>query len=223
MLDLMPMSMVVDALEQVVGQRPAKIKQGVVVQTSPLLVQLDNDIDTQGAPIPSPATTVVGALSVGVRVVCVEQHRRVMVIAVDTPAFPSVQTAKGDTTATVTADVSVWANVPGAATLGVIVDRPLLVRADFTGTLYTSSGTVMLGCRVGGARVIRPDYDDMNLVQDYSCAPMVQSTTPISVAGSRTLVVPAGTTTFALQGLRSAGTARTYYTRLTVTPLRWEG
>ena len=56
--------------------RTPTVRWGTVTQTTPLLVQLDGD-DTTLTP-----QTVVSTIAVGARVVCVEQYRRVIVLAV---------------------------------------------------------------------------------------------------------------------------------------------
>jgi hypothetical protein len=57
-------------------------KWGTVTQTTPLLVQLDGDIDGNGAPVTVAPQTLVKTIPVGARVFCVEQQRRVTVIGV---------------------------------------------------------------------------------------------------------------------------------------------
>jgi hypothetical protein len=59
------------------------IRWGVVSQTSPLMVALDGSIDTTGSPVSAPARSAIGGLLVGARVLCVEQHRRVIVVQVN--------------------------------------------------------------------------------------------------------------------------------------------
>lgn len=54
-----------------------KIRWATVTQASPLRVQMDGDAE----PLTITPQTVVRGLSVGARVVCVEQHRRVLVVA----------------------------------------------------------------------------------------------------------------------------------------------
>lgn len=59
---------------------------GAVASTSPLRVALDGDIDmdedspTFGQPILTPAISMVSGLTSGMRIYCLEQHRRVTVI-----------------------------------------------------------------------------------------------------------------------------------------------
>ena len=57
---------------------------GTIVQASPVKVALDADIDTVGNPVTRPAQSSVGPLTVGQRVYCLSQSRRVVVIS----AFP---------------------------------------------------------------------------------------------------------------------------------------
>lgn len=52
------------------------IRWGVITQADPLRVQLDGDAD----PMVLTPMTIVGGLRVGDRVLCVEQHRRVIVL-----------------------------------------------------------------------------------------------------------------------------------------------
>ena len=65
--------------------RKSEIRLGTVAQVSPLMVNLDGDIDadpgspTFGDPIPTPATSPI-AHTVGQRVICAEQYRRVLVV-----------------------------------------------------------------------------------------------------------------------------------------------
>ena len=59
---------------------------GAVASVSPLRVALDGDIDmdegspTFGQPILTPAISMVSGLASGMRIYCIEQHRRVTVI-----------------------------------------------------------------------------------------------------------------------------------------------
>lgn len=65
--------------------RSSYIRYGTVAQVSPLLINLDGDIDldenspTFGDPVSSPAQSLV-THTVGQRVICAEQYRRVLVI-----------------------------------------------------------------------------------------------------------------------------------------------
>lgn len=52
------------------------IRWGSVTQTTPLRVRLDGDAD----PLPFTPSSLISGLTVGARVVCVEQHRRVIVV-----------------------------------------------------------------------------------------------------------------------------------------------
>ncbi len=54
----------------------ATFRWGTVTQTTPLLVRLDGDTATLTP------QTVVKTITVGKRVACLEQHRRVIIIAV---------------------------------------------------------------------------------------------------------------------------------------------
>ena len=66
-------------------EKKSEIRLGTVAQLSPLMVNLDGDLDTDGDsptfgdPIPTPATSLV-THTVGQRVICAEQHRRVLII-----------------------------------------------------------------------------------------------------------------------------------------------
>lgn len=65
-------------LWQQVGRIPT-IRWATVTQATPLLIQMDGDLD----PLLFTPQTVVSGLRVGQRVVCVEQNRRVIVIGAD--------------------------------------------------------------------------------------------------------------------------------------------
>lgn len=52
------------------------IRWGTITQTDPLRVQLDGDLD----PMILTPMSIVGGASVGERVICVEQHRRVIIL-----------------------------------------------------------------------------------------------------------------------------------------------
>lgn len=70
------------------------VRRGFVTTVSPLTVTLDGDIDTLGNPIATPAQ-FGGTVGVGDRVVCVEQHRRLIVIdaSADTGWVPLTYTS----------------------------------------------------------------------------------------------------------------------------------
>ena len=55
------------------------IKLGTVTGTAPLMVAVDGDLDTNGDPVPAPAVSLI-AHTVGQRVICAEQHRRLLII-----------------------------------------------------------------------------------------------------------------------------------------------
>ncbi|OJU39676.1 MAG: hypothetical protein BGN97_00200 [Microbacterium sp. 69-10] len=76
-----PMGPVVETLKKIIARmaRVATIRYGTVAQLSPLLINLDGDIDGDGLPIPTPAQSLVPH-TVGQRVICAEQNRRVLVI-----------------------------------------------------------------------------------------------------------------------------------------------
>lgn len=71
-------------LEQI-GKLWAKVDQmstiryGVVATTAPLTVALDGSIDDNGNPVLAPAQSLLEGLTTGTRVLCVEQHRRVII------------------------------------------------------------------------------------------------------------------------------------------------
>lgn len=67
-----------------VDQMPV-IRWGIVAAASPLRVALDGSIDENGNPVLAPAQSAVTGLTSGTRVLCVEQHRRVIVIQAVTP------------------------------------------------------------------------------------------------------------------------------------------
>ena len=66
-------------------EKKSEVRLGTVAQLSPLMVFLDGDIDTDeasptfGDPIATPATSLV-THTVGQKVICAEQHRRVLII-----------------------------------------------------------------------------------------------------------------------------------------------
>ncbi|MGN7978194.1 hypothetical protein ACTJJ4_11530 [Microbacterium sp. 22195] len=62
--------------------RKPTFRWGTVSQETPLLVQLDGDIDPAGDPVDVAPQSVVSSIPVGARVACIEQDRRVIVIAV---------------------------------------------------------------------------------------------------------------------------------------------
>lgn len=62
--------------------RKATFHWGTVTQATPLLVHLDGDIDAAGGPVDVAPQSVVSSIPVGARVACIEQDRRVIVIAV---------------------------------------------------------------------------------------------------------------------------------------------
>ena len=53
---------------------------GTVTQATPLMVTLDGAIDPSGAPVAVPAQSADGPVTVGQRVYCVRQSRRVIII-----------------------------------------------------------------------------------------------------------------------------------------------
>ncbi|HWU30184.1 MAG TPA: hypothetical protein VN041_13965 [Microbacterium sp.] len=62
--------------------KKATYRWGTVTQTAPLLVHLDGDIDAAGDPVDVAPQSVLSSIPVGARVACIEQDRRVIVIAV---------------------------------------------------------------------------------------------------------------------------------------------
>jgi len=62
-----------------VDQMPT-IRWGTVATATPLRVVLDGDIDENENPVLAPAQTAVTGVTTGTRVLCVEQHRRVIII-----------------------------------------------------------------------------------------------------------------------------------------------
>ncbi len=83
------------------------IRWGTVRGINPLSVTLDGDTD----PLPFPPSTTVLGLTLGARVVCVEQHRRVIVIASQRPAMA--------------AGVAAFPNIPAGGTRSVTVTFPV--------------------------------------------------------------------------------------------------
>lgn len=73
------------------------VRWGTVAQASPLTVNLDGSIDTAGNPVAAPAQSAISGLAVGDRVLCMEQHRRVIVTAAKRPTPFAM--AAGQTTA----------------------------------------------------------------------------------------------------------------------------
>ena len=57
----------------------AEVKLGTVTQTAPLMVTVDGDLDENGDPVPAPAVPLV-THTVGQRVICAEQYRRLLII-----------------------------------------------------------------------------------------------------------------------------------------------
>lgn len=56
------------------------IRWGIVATVSPLRVALDGSIDENDNPVLAPAQSAVADVATGMRVLCVEQHRRVIII-----------------------------------------------------------------------------------------------------------------------------------------------
>lgn len=67
-----------------VDQMPI-IRWGIVATVSPLRVALDGSIDENDNPVLAPAQSAVSDVTTGMRVLCVEQHRRVIIIQAITP------------------------------------------------------------------------------------------------------------------------------------------
>ena len=74
-----PLRPVLDQLEKIWARldRVPVISWATVTQTDPLRIRLDGDDD----PLPFTPSSPIAGLSVGSRVVCVEQHRRVIILA----------------------------------------------------------------------------------------------------------------------------------------------
>lgn len=72
----------IDQLEQVrdVAVQKPDIRWGTVATANPLRVALDGDIDENDNPVLAPAQSAVSGLTTGMRVLCAEQHRRVIVM-----------------------------------------------------------------------------------------------------------------------------------------------
>lgn len=62
-----------------VDQMPV-IRWGIVATVSPLRVALDGSIDENDNPVLAPAQSAVADVTTGMRVLCVEQHRRIIII-----------------------------------------------------------------------------------------------------------------------------------------------
>lgn len=56
------------------------IRWGLVATTNPLRVALDGSVDENDNPVLAPAQSAVADVTTGMRVLCVEQHRRVIII-----------------------------------------------------------------------------------------------------------------------------------------------
>lgn len=61
--------------------RMPTVTWGTVATVSPLTVFLDGDLDTDLDPVTAPARSAVNGLTAGDRVLCVDQHRRVIVVS----------------------------------------------------------------------------------------------------------------------------------------------
>lgn len=203
------------------------VRWATVVQVSPLRVMLDGDLEV----LPfTPATTVHG-LPVGARVVCVEQHRRVIVVSAATRPLPAPKQVRAAEVFGITALASTWQSippipsVPNTVSFGVL-DRPLEVEIVFGAVANTTVGDVyaMLGAACAGGLDLEPDFDQASGSQVFTYTPFSGLVGANAIFGTKNVIIPAGAaTTIFLQGRRNvaSGSQDLNYSQLKVTPVRW--
>lgn len=203
------------------------VRWATVVQVSPLRVMLDGDLDV----LPfTPATTVHG-LPVGARVVCVEQHRRVIVVSAATRPLPAPVRIRVASPMQITAPAATWQTIPAYASEPSVVNfgalpRPLEVDLVYNAIAETSDPLVygMLGVACAGGLALAPDFDQRTGLQQFEYTPYSTAAASNAIFGTKSVVLPAGAATdIFLQGRRNmaTGTQTMSYPQLKATPVRW--
>lgn len=198
------------------------IRWGTVTQADPLRVQLDGDAE----PLPLTPQTTLRELRAGDRVVCVEQHRRVLVVQAATPALPEQAWFYGPSGFQLTGGASSWHAVPNAA-LVFTPPRDLWVDVSVGAVVKASSGGgyVMIGVNITGGVTLAPDAPPDGGASMSSWTPFCSSTVDAHInAPTKRIRLPGGVpTTFTFYTRRnvSSGTHTCNYAIGTIRPVRW--
>jgi len=205
------------------------IRWGTVAQASPLRVTLDGD----AVPLPLTPQTALPSLRVGDRVLCVEQHRRVIVIQAaglrETRALPGVQYVNGAASFLITGGAGSWQaglalTITPEAAMWVDVEASAMVAAS---TNQTTVNYTMIGVNISGGLSLSPDAPPDGLTPVAHWTPFTFAT---GVVGMKTpvkrVLLPGGVpTTFTFYARRSAvpaaGSNVANYSQIQVRPVRW--
>lgn len=138
-------------------------------------------------------------------------------------ALPPVIQDFGNDATSITADPGVWAAVPGSVdiTFGEL-ERSLEVVAHFGGiSVGTTGGYSMVGVDTTGALDVDPDKLPNGTVK-FAYAPFSSATENVHISGTKSFILPVGTTNFRLSSRRNTAVARSLnYSQLMVVPVRW--
>lgn len=149
-----------------------------------------------------------------------------------TPSLPDPVTVIPNDTQTVAAGSGVWedmtATAPRTASVTMAFAYACWVQIDFGAqvTAINASNYAMVGVNITGALVLPPTKDQAT-GQDpiFNYGPFSATAGNNRQQSVKTVLVPAGTTTFTLQKRRNSATtdASLSYAGMTVNPLRWAG
>ncbi|MGU3424037.1 hypothetical protein [Microbacterium paraoxydans] len=205
------------------------IRWGTVTQAGPLRVQLDGDAE----PLPLTPQTTLPDLRTGDRVVCVEQHRRVIVLQAaglrETRALPAVQHVNGASSFIVTGGAGSWQagasmTITPESDMWVDVEASAMVAAS---TNQTTLNYTMIGVNISGGVTLAPDAPPDGGPTYSHWTPFTFAT---GVVGMKTpvkrVLLPAGIpTTFTFHARRNAvpssGSNIANYAQIQVRPVRW--
>lgn len=191
--------------------RPIPVHRwGTVTAVGPLRVRLDGDAD----PLPFTPQNAAGALTVGARVWCVEQHRRVTVLTGGSPDLTGMHVRVGSAEATTADQTGITTTATEITGTSVSFTLAAAGTVVFTGVLstYSSSAGDVIAVQVRDGSTVLREY-----VRPANSAPATATTTQTQVITGE-LALTAGSHRLNLAVVRLAGSGSITVTKASIRP-----